>query len=50
MGENAAAGIAQINILGTLLFVVAQRDDTAAEKNLKRTMSVVTSKRKDKIV
>jgi DNA-binding MurR/RpiR family transcriptional regulator len=50
MGKNAAARIAQFNILDALFAAVAQREYTAAENNLKRTMSIVTSKRKDKIV
>ncbi|RWI26488.1 MAG: MurR/RpiR family transcriptional regulator [Mesorhizobium sp.] len=48
MGENAAARIAQLNILDALFVAVAQRDYQAAEHNLGRTMSVVTSKRRDK--
>lgn len=49
MGENAAARIAQLNILDALFVVVAQRDYKAAERNLDRTMSAVTSKRKDRL-
>jgi RpiR family transcriptional regulator, repressor of rpiB and als operon len=48
MGENAAARIAQLNILDALFVAVAQRDYQAAERNLGRTMSAVASKRKDK--
>ncbi|RUU47795.1 RpiR family transcriptional regulator, partial [Mesorhizobium sp. M7A.T.Ca.TU.009.01.1.1] len=48
MGENAAARIAQLNILDALFVAVAQRDYQAAERNLGRTMSAVTSKRKDR--
>lgn len=48
MGENAAARIAQLNILDAIFVAVAQRDYEAAERNLDRTMSAVTSKRKDK--
>ena len=48
MGENAAARIAQLNILDALFVAVAQRDYQVAERNLGRTMSAVTSKRKDK--
>ncbi len=48
MGENAAARIAQLNILDALFVVVAQRDYASAERNLDRTMSAVASKRKDK--
>jgi DNA-binding MurR/RpiR family transcriptional regulator len=50
MGENAAARIAQLNILDALFVAVAQRNYQAAESNLERTMSAVASKRKDKIV
>ena len=49
MGENAAARIAQLNILDALFVAVAQRDYQAAERNLGRTMSAVTSKRKDRL-
>lgn len=48
MGENAAARIAQLNILDAVFVAVAQRDYEAAEANLQKTMSAVTSKRKDK--
>ncbi|TCV67461.1 MurR/RpiR family transcriptional regulator [Neorhizobium sp. S3-V5DH] len=48
MGENAAARIAQLNILDAIFVAVAQRDYQAAERNLERTMSAVTSKRKDR--
>jgi DNA-binding MurR/RpiR family transcriptional regulator len=50
MGENAAARIAQLNILDALFVAVAQRNYETAEKNLQKTMSAVMSKRKDKIV
>ncbi|MBY3150274.1 MurR/RpiR family transcriptional regulator [Rhizobium laguerreae] len=49
MGENAAARIAQLNILDAVFVAVAQRDYKAAERNLQRTMSAVTSKRKDRL-
>lgn len=49
MGENAAARIAQLNILDAVFVAVAQRDYQAAERNLERTMSAVTSKRKDRL-
>jgi len=49
MGENAAARIAQLNILDAVFVAVAQRDYKAAERNLERTMSAVTSKRKDRL-
>jgi RpiR family transcriptional regulator, repressor of rpiB and als operon len=48
MGENAAARIAQLNILDAVFVAVAQRDYKAAERKLERTMSAVTSKRKDR--
>jgi len=48
MGENAAARIAQLNILDAVFVAVAQRDYKSAEKNLEKTMAAVTSKRKDK--
>jgi DNA-binding MurR/RpiR family transcriptional regulator len=49
MGENAAARIAQLNILDAVFVAVAQRDYNQAERNLERTMSAVTSKRKDRL-
>ncbi|NKJ98099.1 MurR/RpiR family transcriptional regulator [Rhizobium leguminosarum bv. viciae] len=49
MGENAAARIAQLNILDAIFVAVAQRDYQAAKRNLERTMSAVTSKRKDRL-
>jgi DNA-binding MurR/RpiR family transcriptional regulator len=49
MGENAAARIAQLNILDAVFVAVAQRDYKAAERNLERTMSAVASKRKDRL-
>lgn len=45
-GENAAARIAQLNILDALFVVVAQRDYAKAEKQLSRTMAAVAHKRK----
>ncbi|MGM4914833.1 MurR/RpiR family transcriptional regulator [Rhizobium sp. 768_B6_N1_8] len=50
MGENAAARIAQLNILDAVFVAVAQRDYQSAEKNLERTMAAVASKRKDKFL
>jgi RpiR family transcriptional regulator, repressor of rpiB and als operon len=50
MGENAAARIAQLNILDAVFVAVAQRDYRAAERNLEKTMAAVTSKRKDKFL
>lgn len=45
MGENAAARIAQLNILDALFVRVAQRDYTRALDNLNKTMSSVKQKR-----
>ncbi|WP_078829299.1 MurR/RpiR family transcriptional regulator [Pantoea ananatis] len=45
-GENAAARIAQLNILDALFVVVAQRDYAQAERQLARTMLAVAHKRK----
>lgn len=45
-GENAAARIAQLNILDALFVVVAQRDYAHAEHQLSRTMMAVAHKRK----
>lgn len=46
LGENAAARIAQLNILDALFAAVAQLDLKTAEKSLTKTMNAVTSKRK----
>ncbi|NWG17633.1 MAG: MurR/RpiR family transcriptional regulator [Chloroflexi bacterium] len=45
MGENAAARIAQLNIIDALFVCVAQRDYQSAEHNLSKTMSSVEQKR-----
>lgn len=45
LGENAAARIAQLNIMDALFVAVAQRDLATAEANLARTMRAVESKR-----
>jgi len=50
MGENAAARIAQLNILDALFVAVAQRNPRAAGANLEKTMGAVTSKRKEKFL
>ncbi|MDX3927477.1 MAG: MurR/RpiR family transcriptional regulator [Shinella sp.] len=50
MGENAAARIAQLNILDAVFVAVAQRDYKAAERGLAKTMAAVASKRKDKFL
>lgn len=46
MGENAAARIAQLNILDAVFVALAQRDYDTAEKNLAATMSSVKDKRR----
>lgn len=48
MGENAAARIAQLNILDAVFVAVAQRDYQRAERNLEKTMSAVAANRKDR--
>ncbi|MCD2172427.1 MurR/RpiR family transcriptional regulator [Rhizobium sp. C4] len=50
IGENAAARIAQLNILDALFVAVAQRDYRAAGSNLEKTMAAVTSKRKERFL
>lgn len=45
MGENAAARIAQLNIIDALFMCVAQRDYILAQHNLEKTMSSVQQKR-----
>lgn len=45
LGENAAARIAQLNILDALFVVISQRDANRFENNLTQTMSAVDSKR-----
>lgn len=44
-GENAAARIAQLNIMDAIFIAVAQKGYAAAERNLARTMEAVRSKR-----
>jgi len=46
LGENAAARIAQLNILDALFVVIAQRNAEKAETNLAMTMAAVEPKRK----
>jgi DNA-binding MurR/RpiR family transcriptional regulator len=46
LGENAAARIAQLNILDAIFVLVAQRNYAAAERNLSRTKAAVRTKRK----
>ena len=45
LGENAAARIAQLNILDALFVAVARHNPKAAERNLEKTMSAVAWKR-----
>lgn len=45
-GENAAARVAQLNILDALFVAVAQRDYAQAERQLSRTMMAIAHKRK----
>ncbi len=45
LGENAAARIAQLNILDALYVSIAQRDFRSAEVNLGKTMNAVSAKR-----
>lgn len=45
LGENAAARIAQLNIMDALFVAVASRDLAAAEANLARTRRAVQTKR-----
>ena len=47
MGENAAARVAQLNILDAVFVLVAQRDYATAERNLSRTKDAVRSKRRN---
>lgn len=46
LGENAAARIAQLNILDVLFVALAQRNRKKATSNLKQTMAAVKSKRR----
>ena len=45
-GENAAARIAQLNIMDAVFIAVAQKGYAQAESNLSRTMAAVHTKRK----
>lgn len=45
--ENAAARIAQLNIMDAIFMAVAQKSYSNAEENLARTMSAVQSKRRE---
>jgi RpiR family transcriptional regulator, repressor of rpiB and als operon len=44
--ENAAARIAQLNIMDAIFIAVAQKSLGSAEANLVRTMGAVQSKRR----
>ncbi len=46
--ENAAARIAQLNILDALFVTVAQRDAAGSTANLQRTMAAVAQKRRQR--
>jgi DNA-binding MurR/RpiR family transcriptional regulator len=46
LGENAAARIAQLNILDSIFVLVAQRNYKTAEENLSRTQGAIRGKRK----
>jgi DNA-binding MurR/RpiR family transcriptional regulator len=46
LGENAAARIAQLNILDALFVVIAQRSAEQAEANLAKTMKAIEPRRK----
>jgi RpiR family transcriptional regulator, repressor of rpiB and als operon len=45
--ENAAARIAQLNIMDAIFMAVAQKSYAAAEENLARTMGAVQTKRRE---
>ncbi|GAN53129.1 MurR/RpiR family transcriptional regulator [Tanticharoenia sakaeratensis] len=45
LGENAAARVAQLNILDAIFAALAQKDYESAEDNLRRTSQAVRSKR-----
>jgi DNA-binding MurR/RpiR family transcriptional regulator len=45
--ENAAARIAQLNIMDAIFMAVAQKSYSSAEENLSRTMSAVRTKRRE---
>ena len=45
--ENAAARIAQLNIMDAIFMAVAQKGYRSAEENLSRTMSAVQTKRRE---
>ena len=47
LGENAAARIAQLNILDSIFVLVAQQNYKTAEGNLSRTQGAVRGKRKN---
>jgi RpiR family transcriptional regulator, repressor of rpiB and als operon len=45
--ENAAARIAQLNIMDAVFMAVAQKDYKSAEENLAQTLAAVLTKRRD---
>jgi DNA-binding MurR/RpiR family transcriptional regulator len=45
-GENAAARIAQLNIMDAIFVAVAQKGYARAEQNLERTMAAVETRRR----
>ncbi len=45
-GENAAARVAQLNIVDVVFVAVAQRDPASAQRNLEKTIQSVRSRRK----
>jgi RpiR family transcriptional regulator, repressor of rpiB and als operon len=45
--ENAAARIAQLNIMDAIFMAVAQKSYSSAEENLSRTMTAVQTKRRE---
>ncbi len=45
--ENAAARIAQLNIMDAIFMAVAQKNYNSAEENLSRTMAAVRTKRRE---
>ena len=45
-GENAAARVAQLNIIDVVFVAVAQRGGKTVERNLEKTMQSVRAKRR----
>ena len=44
--ENAAARVAQLNIMDAIFIAVAQKGSESAEANLAKTMAAVSAKRR----